>query len=155
MDLKELYQEVIMDHARKPRNFGEPDECDVQIHADNPMCGDDLTLFLGTDGDSVRDIHFTGNACSICMASASLMTLKTRGKSQAELAELSRTFQDMITAPEERLPDDLSSLGDLQALEGVRKFPMRAKCATLPWHALDDALQALVDGERARGISVQ
>lgn len=155
MDIKALYQEVIMDHARKPRNYGEVEHADVYIYAENPMCGDNLTIYLMREGsDTIRSTHFTGSACSICMASASLMTVKTRGMSFDEARKLSEKFQRMIVADEANLPEDLSSLGDLQALEGVRKFPMRAKCATLAWHALDDAIEAALGGEHKREVTI-
>ncbi len=144
-----------MDHARQPRNFGEVDDADVCVHADNPMCGDDITVYLHAgEDDSVRSVHFSGSACSICIASASLMTLKTRGQSHAKVRELSQLFQQMITG-DDFTTEDHVELGDLLAFEGVRQFPMRAKCATLPWHALDDALQALAEGTKTKNISVE
>ncbi len=155
MDIKALYQEVIMDHARKPRNFGEAPDAEVRIHAENPMCGDDLTIYLKKQGDhAILSTHFTGSACSICLASASLMTVKTKGKTFDQARQLSQQFQKMIVAEDVQEAGDLSALGDLQAFEGVRKFPMRAKCATLAWHALDDAIDAALRGEQSRELKV-
>lgn len=140
MEFEELYQEVILDHSRRPRNFGELPGADVSVEADNPMCGDEIALHLKFgDGDKIDGITFTGSGCSICMASASLMTQKLKKKSRAESSALMRSFHDMLTAEQETEPPD--ALGDLRLLKGVRKFPLRVKCATLAWHALGQALE--------------
>lgn len=140
VEFEELYQDVILDHSRRPRNFREMPEADVHVHGDNPMCGDEVTVHVKFDaGGTIEGISFTGNGCSICMASASLMTLKLKKKSRAESAELMREFQEMLTAEQETEPD--RRLGDLTLLKGVRKFPLRVKCATLPWHAFQEALE--------------
>ena len=139
MDFEELYREVILDHARRPRNFGEFPEADCHIHGDNPLCGDEVTLHVKFAPDSsIEKAQFTGNGCSICMASASLMTQKIKRQSRSEAASLWDRFHHMLTADIDPGPDE--SLGDLLALHGVRKFPMRVKCATLPWQALKQAL---------------
>lgn len=140
MEFEELYQDIILDHSRRPRNFGELPEATVHVHGDNPMCGDEISVHLkfGPD-DKVEGISFTGNGCSICMASASLMTLKVKKKTRAEAEELMHNFQDLLTSEEERAPS--AKLGDLGLFIGVRKFPLRVKCATLAWHALEEALQ--------------
>ena len=140
VEFEELYQDVILDHSRRPRNFGELPEATVHVHGDNPMCGDEINVHLkfGAD-DIVEGITFTGNGCSICMASASLMTTKVKKKSRAEAEAMMHTFQEMLTAEEEKPPT--IKLGDLELLKGVRKFPLRVKCATLAWHALEEALQ--------------
>ena len=139
MEFEELYQEVILDHSRRPRNFGELPDADVHIHANNPMCGDDVTVHVKFDADNALEaVSFTGNGCSICMASASMMTQKLKKKSRAESAGLMRAFHEMLTAEQE--PEADKRLGDLQLLKGVRKFPLRVKCATLAWHALQEAL---------------
>jgi len=139
VDFEELYQQVILDHSRRPRNFCEMPDADVHIHANNPMCGDDVTVHVKFDEhEGLESVSFTGNGCSICMASASMMTQKLKKKSRAESSELMHKFHDMLTAELEQEPD--SRLGDLQLLKGVRKFPLRVKCATLPWHALQEAL---------------
>jgi nitrogen fixation protein NifU and related proteins len=139
VDFEELYQDVILDHSRRPRNYGELPAADFHAHGDNPNCGDEVTvhLKLGVD-DVIEGLSFTGNGCSICMASASLMTLKMKRKSRAESAEMIRAFHQMLTGETETEPD--KSLGDLRLLKGVRKFPQRVKCATLAWHALEEAL---------------
>ena len=140
-DFEELYQAVILDHSRKPRNFGPLPDATVTVSGDNPTCGDEISLSLKVDpaADKLEAVSFTGSACSICMASTSLMTTKIKGKTRGEAAALLRDFQGMITGqtPENETP---KSLGDLRLLSGVRKFPQRVKCATLGWHALKGAL---------------
>ncbi len=143
MEFDELYQEVILDHTRRPRNFGELPGASTHVHGDNPMCGDEITVHLKL-GDSglVEDVSFTGSGCSICMASASLMTLKVKNKPAADSVRLTNKFTSLLTDPAAPLdPANLSEQGDLQALLGVRKFPLRVKCATLPWHALKQGLE--------------
>ena len=139
MDFEELYQQVILDHSRRPRNFGELPQADVNIQADNPMCGDEISLHLKfAPDDSIEGVTFTGSGCSICMASASMMTQKLKKKSRAESAALMHTFINMLTSEQETEPP--AELGDLKLIKGVRKFPTRVKCATLAWHALEQAL---------------
>lgn len=140
MEFEELYQDIILDHSRKPRNFGELAGADYHAHGDNPLCGDEVTVHvkLGPQ-DRIEGISFTGNGCSICMASASLMTAKVKQKTRAESEQLMQSFHSMLTGEVQTTPD--KQLGDLRALEGVRKFPLRVKCATLPWHALEQALR--------------
>ncbi len=138
-ELEELYQEVILDHSRRPRNFGELPDAAVWVHGDNPACGDEIHLAVkfGADG-SVTDLRFTGHGCAISQASASMMTAKLKGKSRPETISLLRAFQTLVT---EEGGDVLQSLGDLRLLSGVRKFPQRVKCAMLPWRAIEQALQ--------------
>jgi nitrogen fixation NifU-like protein len=138
MDLEELYQEVILDHSRRPRNFGVLEKPDVLVHGDNPACGDEIHLGVqfGTDG-KLREIKFSGQGCAISQASASMMTTKLKGKSRAEVAAMARTFKNLVTGEGAQEP---KGLGDLQLLQGVRKFPQRVKCAMLPWRALEQAL---------------
>ena len=138
MDLEELYQEVILDHSRRPRNFGVLEKPDVLVHGDNPACGDEIHLGVqfGPDG-KLQEIRFNGQGCAISQASASMMTAKLKGKSRDEAAAMTSTFKDLITS--ENAPQS-KGLGDLQLLEGVRKFPQRVKCAMLAWRALEQAL---------------
>jgi len=137
-ELEELYQEVILDHSRRPRNFGALPNADVLVHGDNPSCGDEIHLGIHFDPDGkLAEIKFSGQGCAISQASASMMTLKLKGKTRSEAAELSRTFKNLVTgeaSPESR------TLGDLQLLQGVRKFPQRVKCAMLAWRAVEQAL---------------
>lgn len=138
-ELEELYQEVILDHSRRPRNFGQLAEAAVRVRGDNPSCGDeiDLGVKFGVDG-SVDEIRFSGHGCAISQASASLMTMKLKGKSRAQATEMFRAFHDLVTDERADVP---KMLGDLQVMQGVRKFPQRVKCAMLPWRAVEQALQ--------------
>jgi len=138
-ELEELYQEVILDHSRRPRNFGDLADAAVRVHGDNPACGDEIHLGVkfGTDG-GLQDIKFTGHGCAISQASASLMTAKLKGKSRAEATEMLRAFHDLVTDETAEAP---KMLGDLRLLQGVRKFPQRVKCAMLAWRAVEQALQ--------------
>src|SRR5690242_7443218 len=138
-EIEELYQEVILDHSRRPRNFGELPDAAVRVHGDNPACGDEIHLAVkfGHEGQ-LEDLRFTGQGCAISQASASLMTMKLKGKTRAETAAMVRAFEDLVTGASEEAP---AALGDLRLLRGVRKFPQRVKCAILAWRALEQALQ--------------
>ena len=138
-ELDELYQSVILDHSKRPRNFGELAEDAVHVHGDNPSCGDeiDLSVKFSADG-AVEDVKFKGMGCAISQASASLMTMKLKGKSEADAREMLRAFHDVVTAEVAEPP---RMLGDLRLLAGVRKFPQRVKCAMLGWRAFEQALE--------------
>ena len=138
-ELEELYQEVILDHSRRPRNFGRLADAAVRVHGDNPACGDaiDLDVKFGADG-SLQDIKFSGHGCAISQASASMMTAKLRGKPRAAAMEMLRAFHDLVAGDGD---DSSSILGDLRMMRGVRKFPQRVKCAMLAWRALEEALR--------------
>lgn len=138
-ELEELYQEVILDHSRKPRNFGELADAAVRVHGDNPACGDeiDLGVKFGPDG-SVQEIKFTGHGCAISQASASLMTVKLKGKPRSVAEEMLHAFHRLVAGEGDAAP---SGLGDLGVMRGVRKFPQRVKCAMLAWRALEEALR--------------
>lgn len=144
-DLRDLYQEVILDHGRNPRNFGRPDGFNRTARGDNPMCGDKIAVYLmvGPDG-AIQDAHFDGRGCAISQASASLMTEILKGKSQAEAEALFGHFHDMCTKDDhehgDHGPVDAEAFEKLQVLSGVREFPMRVKCATLAWHTMNAAL---------------
>ena len=138
-DLEELYQEVILDHSRRPRNFGELADAAVRVHGDNPSCGDEIHLAVKFDGNGgLQEIKFTGHGCAISQASASLMTMKLKGKSRPEVEEMFRAFHDLVTSGNNDAP---KKLGDLLVMRGVRKFPQRVKCAMLPWRAVEQALR--------------
>lgn len=138
-ELEELYQEVILDHSRRPRNFGELPDASVKVHGDNPACGDEIHLAVKFDGNGgLQDIKFTGHGCAISQASASLMTAKLKGKTRAEVETMLRAFHDLVTTEKS---DGAKGLGDLQAMRGIRKFPQRVKCAMLPWRAVEQALR--------------
>ena len=144
-ELRELYQEVILDHGKNPRNFGHPEEIDRSAEGYNPLCGDMLTLYLSLDDDgTISHVSFEGKGCAISVASASLMTEVLEGKSRAEAEALFDTFHKMCTEEDfdaSAVPDvDEEALERLQVLSGVRRFPIRVKCATLAWHTLTAAL---------------
>ncbi len=137
-DLTELYQEVILDHSRRPRNFGELPNAAVRVRGDNPSCGDEIHLAMkfGAAGN-VEEVKFTGHGCAISQASASMMTMKLKGKTREESLRLLHAFESIVTG---RTDDADRSLGDLRLLQGVRKFPQRVKCAMLAWRAAEQAL---------------
>jgi nitrogen fixation protein NifU and related proteins len=151
-ELEELYQEVILDHSRRPRNFGTLPNADVLVHGDNPACGDEIHLgvHFGPDG-KLEEIKFSGQGCAISQASASMMTLKLKGKTRAEAADLGRAFHDLVTTETAAIS---KQLGDLQLLQGVRKFPQRVKCAMLAWRAVEQAL-AQTDGEATVSTEIE
>jgi nitrogen fixation NifU-like protein len=138
MELNDLYRDVILDHNRRPRNFGGLDPADASVEGFNPMCGDRLTVRLKMDGDAIADIRFEGQGCAISTASASLMTEAVKGRSREEALALFDRVHHLLT-------DDAASsdeLGKLAALSGVREFPARVKCASLCWHTLVTALKS-------------
>jgi nitrogen fixation NifU-like protein len=138
-ELEELYQEVILDHSRRPRNFGELPDASVKVHGDNPSCGDEIHLAIKFDGNGgLEQIKFTGHGCAISQASASLMTMKLKGKQRAEVELMLHAFHDLVTTGDSDAP---KNLGDLLVMRGVRKFPQRVKCAMLPWRAVEQALR--------------
>ena len=139
-DLNELYQSVILDHNRSPRNFRAIDDAGHHAEGNNPLCGDHLTVYAETDGDTITDASFVGDGCAISKASASLMTQAVKGKSLAEAKEMFQTFQQLVTGqltPAEAKP----VLGKLVLFAGVSEFPVRVKCASLSWHTLNAALE--------------
>lgn len=137
--LRDLYQEVILDHYRRPRNFKTLDDPSHHAKGHNPLCGDRVNVFLKIDGDVVQEISFQGAGCAISTASASLMTEAVLGKSLDEVRHLFEGFRHMVTSQDEN--GDLGDLGKLEALAGVRELPVRIKCATLSWHTLQAALE--------------
>ena len=145
-DLRDLYQEVILDHYKAPRNYGALDESARIAHGNNPLCGDQIKVYVQLQGDTVHQVSFEGHGCAISTASASLMTEAVAGKSKDDVERLSQTFRDLVTQengkqpslPEGQRPD----LEKLEVLAGVREYPIRIKCATLAWHALAAAMKA-------------
>ena len=142
-NLRELYQEVILDHSRKPRNFGKPAEVHHMAQGHNPLCGDRVTVYLDLDGDGrVTEVTFEGSGCAISMASASIMTEMLKGKTVSEAKSLFDKFHGVVTGEDEDMSGaDGIDLDRLEALAGVREFPMRVKCATLAWHTFIAATQ--------------
>ncbi len=140
-DLRDLYQEVIVDHGRRPRNFGPLPGHNHHAEGFNPLCGDRLTLYLKVADGIIEDVHFEGVGCAISTASASLMSEALKGKSEAQAEALFAGFHELLTsADEQRAMANAEQLGKLQVLAGVREFPARIKCATLAWHTLRAAL---------------
>ena len=141
-DLRELYQEVILDHAKKPRNFRAIEEPTAQAEGFNPLCGDRATIFLKLEGDRLSDVSFKGAGCSISTASASLMTDALKGKTREEADALFERFHRLVTAdPSKAAENAAPELGKLAVFAGVCEFPARVKCASLAWHTLKAALE--------------
>ena len=137
-DLRDLYQEVILEHSKAPRNYRELPNANQKAEGYNPLCGDHFTVYLEVEGESIRDISFQGSGCAISKASASMMTQSLKGKTRAEAEKLFEQFHKLVTSG----PNGNSGeLGKLTVFPGVSEFPVRVKCATLAWHALHAALQ--------------
>jgi nitrogen fixation NifU-like protein len=140
-DLRDLYQEVILDHGKRPRNFGPIATASHRANGDNPLCGDKVTVFLTVENGRITDVRFQGSGCAISIASASLMTEAIKGKTEAEVRAMFEHFHAGLTAKDEATAAGaLADLDKLAVFGGVREFPVRVKCATLPWHTLVAAL---------------
>jgi nitrogen fixation protein NifU and related proteins len=139
-ELSDLYQEVILDHNKNPRNFREIDDADRTATGNNPLCGDALRVYVDMDGDTVADVAFKGSGCAISKASASMMTQTVKGKTREETEKLFDEFHRMVTGDLDIETDD-NSLGKLKIFAGVLEFPARVKCASLSWHTLHAALR--------------
>lgn len=135
-DLDDLYQEVIMDHNRRPRNFLKPEDSNREVEGFNPLCGDQITVYLAVEDDKIVDVGFQAIGCAISKASASMMTESVKGLSLQDAGKVFEEFRSMIT--QEDFDPDV--LGDAELLEGVSRYPARIKCATLSWHALNSVL---------------
>ncbi len=138
-NLRELYQEVVFDHNRNPRNFRAMKDADRKVEGFNPLCGDRITLYLKLKGDLIADISFEGQGCAISTASASLMTELIKGQTLKEAEAFFQAFHKIVTGKDDELK--LKELGKLAVLAGVRQYPSRIKCATLPWHSLEAAIK--------------
>ena len=139
-DLRELYQSVILDHSKRPRNFCKPECSNRTAEGVNPLCGDQLTVYLNVEDDVVKDVGFNGTGCAISTASASLMTQSIKGMKIGDVGHLFDEFREMVTSnPQSSVGGE--ELGKLSVFSGVREFPMRVKCATLAWHAMSEALR--------------
>jgi nitrogen fixation protein NifU and related proteins len=139
-ELNELYQQVILDHNKKPRNYKALDTATRQQEGYNPLCGDQLTLYLEMDGDTIKDVGFQGQGCAISKASASMMTTVVKGKSKAEAEAIFDEFHKMVKGELDPEAEE-NRLGRLKIFAGVREFPARVKCASLSWHTLRAALE--------------
>jgi len=140
-ELSELYQELILEHSRTPRNYRELATAEHKAEGFNPLCGDRFTVYVQLEADKIRDIAFQGSGCAISKASASMMTQSVKGKTQGEAEELFVRFHNLVTGRTNSLGDDDSGLGKLTVFSGVAEFPVRVKCATLAWHTLRAALK--------------
>jgi nitrogen fixation NifU-like protein len=152
MDLKDLYRDVILDHNKRPRNFGMLEQADSRADGHNPLCGDRLTVFLRMSGDRVEDIRFEGKGCAISTASASMMTEAIKGKDKADIGTLFGKIHSLLTQ-QNAVADP--SLGKLAALCGVREYPARVKCASLCWHTLNAALERAARNEAPATVSTE
>lgn len=141
MSLTELYQSIILDHNRRPRNYREMESADRKAEGKNPLCGDQLTVWVRMEGDVIADVSFIGQGCAISKASASLMTASVKGKTRDEAQAIFERFHQLVTG-KAHIADDDTSLGGLAAFSGVSRFPARVKCASLSWHTLRSALDA-------------
>ena len=139
-DLRELYQEVILEHSKAPRNYREMETASHTAEGYNPLCGDHFTVYLNLDADSIRDISFQGSGCAISKASASMMTQSVKGKTRAEAERVFNQFHELVTG-KSLANGNQAELGKLAVFSGVSEFPVRVKCATLAWHALHAAMQ--------------
>ena len=140
-DSRALYQEIILDHNRKPRNYGALPQASHHAEGHNPLCGDRITVALQLDGERIDGIAFEGESCAICKASASMMTVNVKGKTRAEAETLIREFREMATG--KLGPEGLAHIGRLTVFSGVRDLPTRVKCAILPWHTLHAAFNSI------------
>lgn len=138
-NLRELYQELILDHNRNPRNFKEIRDASHRADGYNPLCGDKVTVYVSLDGDTIKEIGFQGSGCAISKASASIMTTAVKGKTRAQAEELFRRFHEMVTTGK----SNSESAKKLAVLAGVHKYPVRVKCATLAWHTLKNSLEGI------------
>jgi nitrogen fixation NifU-like protein len=139
--LRDLYQQVILDHNKSPRNFHKMDDASRKVEGYNPLCGDHYTVFLKMDGDVIRDASFEGAGCAISKASASVMTSMIKGKTRAEVDEIFGNFHKLVKG-ELHAEEDVDRLGKLAAFAGVAEFPARVKCASLAWHTMHSALES-------------
>lgn len=139
-DMRELYQEVLLDHYRRPRNYGKLDNANRHSEGYNPLCGDRITVYLLIEDDTITDIRFEGSGCAICTASSSVMTVTLKGKNISEANAIFGKFHDLVTGPPDEVAD-ANGMGKLAVFHGVREFPVRVKCATLPWHTFRAALE--------------
>ncbi len=151
-DLQELYQSVILDHNRKPRNFGALEGANHTAEGKNPLCGDHVIVQVHTDGDVISDVHFTGQGCAISKASASLMTTAVKGKTRAEAEALFQRFHALVLGQD---PSGGKDLGQLVVFSSVSRFPVRVKCASLAWHTLKAALADDVTADTAPTVSTE
>jgi nitrogen fixation NifU-like protein len=151
-ELRDLYQEMILDHGKHPRNYGKLDDANHTAQGHNPLCGDRLTVWVRTEGNRISDVTFEGNGCAISMASASMMGEVLKGMRVEEAEAVFRRFHELVTGGEQTRPEETEGLGKLIVFSGVKEFPVRVKCATLAWHTLQ---AALVDKKSEEAVSTE
>jgi nitrogen fixation NifU-like protein len=140
-DLQELYQAIILDHNRRPRNYGALEGANRRKEGRNPACGDEISLELRIQGDAIAEVRFTSEGCAVSRASASIMSQAVKGKSHAEAERLFTTFHELVTGKLKPTTDEARALGEMAAFSGVSRFPIRVKCASMAWHTLHAALR--------------
>ncbi|MDB4915349.1 MAG: nitrogen fixation protein NifU [Gemmatimonadetes bacterium] len=140
-DLMELYQSIILDHNRRPKNYGALEVATARRHDRNPACGDEIHLDLHVEDDVITDVKFTAEGCAVSRASASIMTQAVKGKSREEADALFVQFRELVTGKLNPTPDEVRKLGEIAAFSGVSRFPIRVKCASMAWHSLQAALR--------------
>jgi nitrogen fixation NifU-like protein len=140
-DLQELYQSIILDHNRRPKNYGALDGATRSAEGRNPLCGDEVKVELKVADDTIQDVHFTASGCAVSRASASIMTQAVKGKSRAEVDRLFAQFHDLVTGKFKPDAVEARAMGEIAAFSGVSRFPVRVKCASMPWHTLQSALR--------------
>jgi nitrogen fixation NifU-like protein len=152
MQLDDLYREVIVDHYNHPRNYGKPEKWDIVVEGKNPVCGDEIKIYLNVDGDIVSEVHFEGKGCSISIASASVMTETLRGKSLSDVKIILADFNQMLRG---EACDRCEEYSDAVAFQGVTKFPVRVKCALLAWKTVEEVVNIEDDGTPPRTTSTE
>ena len=146
-DLQDLYQSIILDHNRRPKNYGALDGATNRAEGRNPLCGDEVAVELKVQRDAIEDVRFTASGCAVSRAAASIMTQAVKGKSRAEVDQLFTQFHELVTGKLKPTPQEARKLGEMAAFSGVSRFPVRVKCASMPWHTLQAALR---DGAAAQ-----
>ena len=150
-DLQELYQSIILDHNRRPKNYGSLDEANRSAEGRNPSCGDEVRVELRVTDDRIEDVRFTSAGCAVSRAAASIMTQSVKGKSRADVDKLFEQFHGLVTGKVKPSEQEARALGELAAFAGVARFPIRVKCASMPWHVLQAALR----GDDARDAATE
>ena len=140
-DLEELYQSIILDHNRRPKNYGALESANARAEGKNPLCGDEVKVELAVSDDRVTDVKFTASGCAVSRASASIMTQAIKGKSKEEIDALFTRFHELVTGKHKPTAAEAKALGEMAAFSGVARFPVRVKCASMPWHTLQAALR--------------
>lgn len=140
-DLQDLYQSIILDHNRRPKNYGALEGATCSAEGRNPLCGDEVKVELLVGKDGIEDVRFTGSGCAVSRASASIMTQAVKGKSRAEVDAMFTKFHELVTGKLKPEPTEARAMGEMAAFSGVSQFPIRVKCASMPWHTLRKALE--------------